>query len=401
MAEYPPTLQPRPLMAHMRALCKEIGPRPSTSERERWAADYVEEALRRSGIADIQRQPFKSQNSAGWVMIISFAAGLLATVLSGLAGRWGGILGSALFAGSGYIFWQLLFVRPPIFQKAIARWTSQNVIATIPAEGQTRQTIYLVGHLDSQKQRFQFPPSPFWIMKAQTSLPILLGALGSLFSLASALPGYRGGSWWLWPLGAAYLWGLLGTVYDETQPHVEGANDNATAVSLLLGIAQTLKDRPLRHTDVVLLFTGCEEVGCVGMESYLRQFSPPTDNTFWIDVEMVGTGDLCYVTKHGISYLTPYFPHPVMVGIADRVARRHPRLGVVGKDMVILEEVASLRRRGYKALCIAGYDERGVLPHWHRLSDTLENIEPDTLSRAACYIWALMREIDAIGVEPG
>ena len=62
--------------------------------------------------------------------------------------------------------------------------------------------------------------------------------------------------------------------------------------------------------------------------------------------------------------------------------------------MLILEEVANLWSRGYKAICIAGYDEKGFLPNWHRLSDNLGNIEPDTLSRAACYTWELMQEID-------
>ncbi|HHS96394.1 MAG TPA: M28 family peptidase, partial [Chloroflexi bacterium] len=275
MSEYPTALQPERLMDHMRVLCKDIGPRPPTSEQERRAADYVEETLRRSGITDIRRQPFKSQRTGGWFTISSLLLGLLATVSAVAGGRWGAALSIPLFIASVYIFYQFLLMRPTPLNRVIARWPSQNVIATVPAGGQAEQTIYLVGHLDSQKQRFQFPPSLSGIMKAQTSLPIVVGALGGLVALVDLLLGYRGLSRWLWPLGLAYLWGLAGMVYDETQPHVEGANDNATAVSLLLGIGQALKDHPLQHTDVVLLFTGCEEAGCVGMENYLRAFSPP------------------------------------------------------------------------------------------------------------------------------
>ncbi len=384
-------------MEHMRAICKDIGPRPSTSEQERRAADYVEDRLRKSGITDIQRQTFKSQNSAGWIMLISFALGLLATLLASTTAWWATATSFVLFTGSACLFRQLILVRPTLLQKAISRWTSQNVIATIPAKSKARQTIYLIGHLDSQKQRFQFPPSFSRIMKAQTSLPIVVGALGAISVLAKALSGYEGNPWWLWPIGAAYLWGLVSVLYDETQPHVEGANDNATAVSLLLGIARAAKEQPLQRTDIVLLFTGCEEVGCTGMENYLQQFAPPGDSTFWIDIEMVGTGNLCYVTKHGISYLTPYAPDGEMVQLASRVAQALPDLGVKGKDMVILEEVATLRNKGYRAICIAGYNEKGVLPNWHRVSDTLENIEPETLSKAARYTWELMQEIDAEG----
>ena len=394
MTEYPDSLQAEHLMGFMQRICKDIGPRPSTSNQEGQAADYIEKTLRQSDITNIQRQLFKSQNSAGWITIPTFSAGFLAVIVASMAGQWGKLIGSALFLASGYIFHQSLFVKHPFFQKLIARWTSQNVIAKMPSSSQAKQTIYLVGHLDSQKQRFQFPPPLAKVMKAQSSLPIVLGILGGVLLLVDILLGHDGTSWWLWLLGIAYLWGLSGAIFDETQPHVEGANDNATAMSLLLGIAQALKNQPLEQTDVILLFTGCEEVGCVGMESYLQQYSPSTENTFWIDIEMVGTGNVCYVTKHGISYFSSYYPHPEIAQLANQVAQKHPQLGVRGKNMVILEEVANLWRRGYKAICIAGYNKKGVLPNWHRLSDNLENIEPDTLSRAACYTWELMQEID-------
>lgn len=384
----------RRLMEYMHALTKGIGARPSTSDKEKAAADYVEKTLRGLGHDDIERQDFKSQNSAGWTTIPSFVMGLVAVILALWGGQWGKLDGGLLMLISADWFRQSALVRPLVYEKLVKHWDSQNVIAKIAAKNRAKQTIYLVGHLDSQKQRFQFPPSPYWIMKAQTSLPIVLGGLGGLLLLVTAFTAPQSQAWWIWLLGAAYVWGLAGGIFDETQPHVEGANDNATAVSLLLGAAETLKESPLENTDVVLLFTGCEEVGCVGMESYLESYAPPKENTFWIDIEMVGTGDLCYVTKHGISYLTHYAPHSTMVKLAEETAQAHPEFGVQGKDMVMLEEIANLQRRGYQAICVSGYDENGMLPNWHRVSDTLENIEPETLSRAAGFVWALIGKID-------
>ena len=112
-------------------------------------------------------------------------------------------------------------------------------------------------------------------------------------------------------------------------------------------------------------------------------------------LEMVGTGRLCYITKHGITYLTEYYPDADMVALAARTARKHPELDVVGKEMLIMEEVANLRDRGHRAICIAGYNEEGWLPNWHRLSDNLDNIEPDTLSRAARFTWEMLQELDS------
>ena len=42
------------------------------------------------------------------------------------------------------------------------------------------------------------------------------------------------------------------------------------------------------------------------------------------------------MTRHGVSHVTEYVPHPEMVELAARAARRHPELGVTGKEMLIL-----------------------------------------------------------------
>lgn len=399
MLSYPLSLQPDALMAHMRAICEGIGPRPSASAQEREAADYVEAALRDVGVMTVARQSFRSQRSMGALMLPPLAAGALAPLLANLVAsligpEWGKLLGGGLLAGSAVTFRQALLVDPPFFQPVLAGGISQNVIARVPAAGAATQTLYLVGHLDSQKQRFQFPTDDQRVMRAESALGIIAGGGGALALLADLLLRRKKAPTWLWLLLPLYLWGFATMARDEEGPIIQGANDNATAMSVLLGIAEALHEAPLQQTDVVLLFTGCEEVGCVGMEQYLRAFAPSTKETCWIDVEMVGTGDLCYVTRHGVSPLTEYEPHPEMVALAERVAQQSPELGITGRDMIIIEEVANLARRGYRALCVAGYNEKGYLPNWHRLSDNLDNIEPETLGRAAQYVWALTRALD-------
>ncbi len=396
MKEFPDCLQAEPLMAHMRFLCKEIGPRPPTSDRERQAAGYVRKTLRELGLENTGEQIFRSQNSLGWVMVISALVAALAIPLAWLGGQWGKLVGGLLLLGSAYTIRGYLTARPPVFQRLIARWTSQNVIAQIPPTHAVRRQVYLVGHLDTNRQRFLSPPPNVSWLKRNTTCLILVLALSGLLLLIDVLYHRQGIAWWQWVLCGVLFFALLVLLNEERQPHIEGANDNATAVSVLLGIAEALSTQPLQHTAVTLLFTGCEEVVCVGMEHYLRQFVPPKEDTHWIDLELVGTGHLCYVTKHGVTYLGEYCPAPEMVSLAERVALKHPGLAVTGKEMIMVEEVANLRRRGYQAICIAGYNDQGHLPNWHRLSDTLENIEPDTLSRAACYTWAMVQEIDAL-----
>lgn len=390
----PPSLEAAHLMAHMQALCQEIGPRPATSAQERQAAEYVIQALAGLGLQNIQAQTFKSQSSMGHIVLPAALAATLSMPLSGLGGRWGKLVGGLLLLGSSYTLKNSMRARPPFFQALIAQGESQNVSVSIPPGGEIERRVFLVSHLDSQKQRFVFPPSRPELLKPFGASAIVLTALGGVSLLADALAGRKKLAWWQKLLGAIFLADTLSTLYDETQPHIQGANDNATAVSVLLGLAQALQAAPLQRTEVTLLFTGCEEVGCVGMENYLHSLASSQRDALWIDLEMVGTGDLCYVTRHGISYLTEYAPSPYMAALAEKVARKHPELGVRGKEMLMLEEVSNLRHWERQAICIAGYDAGGWLPNWHRLSDNLTHIEPDTLSRAARYTWALLQEID-------
>lgn len=395
MKNFSLSLQAGQLMVHMTALCKTIGPRPPTSDQERRAAEYVKGVLKTLGIQQVREQAFKSQNSLGWIAIPGMVLGVLAMPVAAMGEAWSKLLGAGLLFIGVLCTWNMITAVPPFFQKLIARWDSQNVIATLPPSAEKKRRLFLIGHLDSNRQRFLAPPPTPQMMKSSMMFMYGISAMGILSLLLGALLGWDGIAWWQWAIMILLILTLIGTITEEFQPYIEGANDNATAVSTLLGVGAALRDSPLKNTEVVLLFTGCEEVPCVGMESYLQAFPEPKETSYWIDLEMVGTGNLCYVTQHGIGY-PGYKPHPEMVQLASQAASKNPALKVIGKPMLILEEVANLRRRNHRAICIAGYNEQGYLPNWHRVSDRLENIEPATLERAACFTWALMQEIDAL-----
>ncbi|MCI0396363.1 MAG: M28 family metallopeptidase [Chloroflexi bacterium] len=393
---FPETLRAARLMDHVRCLAREIGPRPSTSPQERQAADYVKRTLRSLDVANIWEQRFQSQNSLGWATIPYLLAGALAAPLAWAGGRAGRLLGGLLLLAGAFGLHRFSLGRPPFFQRLIATGPSQNVIARFPPAGEAQRHLYLIGHLDTNKQRFLAPlPWPGLVRPLNTA-SLVLAALGGLTLLLDALLNHRRRATWQWLPGAIPLSFLPALFFDEAQPHVDGANDNASAVAVLLTVAEALQRQPLQNTEVTLLFTGCEEVICVGIEEYLQKYAPPRENSYWIDLEMVGTGNLCFVTRHGINHFSHYTPDPEMVALAARAAGKHPQLNVIGKEMLILEEVANLRHHGYKAICLAGFGDDGYLANWHRLSDNLDNIEPETLERAARYTWALMQEVDRI-----
>ncbi|MCS6870050.1 MAG: M28 family metallopeptidase [Anaerolineae bacterium] len=390
MTEPLSSLQPDRLMQHMQVLCKSIGARPACSLQERRAAEYVQVMLRSIGIEQIAVQSFRSHVSLGAQSVPVLALAVLATLIGHK--RTGKLLAAKLSALSAFNLRGILTAKPPFFQPLVALGNSQNVVATIAPRSAVKRRVYLIGHLDSGKQRFTLPTESPELLKPLTTLTISALFLNALIQLRRAiLPKARRGLWDA--IFAALSFGaLLSQLNDERQPFVEGANDNASAVSVLLGLAEALSATPLEHTQVTLLFTGCADVGAIGMARYLEAFQPPRFNSYFIAFEMVGSGNLCYVVKHGVTAFGQYAPDPDLLTFARCAAREHPQ--VAGREMLTLDEIAVLTRLGYKGLCIAGYNQEGGLPSWHRTSDTLDQIQAGTLSRAAHFGYTLLQTID-------
>ncbi|MCC7207575.1 MAG: M28 family peptidase [Anaerolineae bacterium] len=383
-------------MEHLRVFCKDIGPRPACSPEEQRAAEYVRGVLLRLGLSDVQEQRFKSNRTYGWQVTPALAATTAAPLAaSAWCGRLGRLVAAALSLGGAMVLQEAVRARPPFFQSLIAAGESQNLFVTIPPTGETWRRVILVAHLDSNKQRFMLPmDNPYW-QKPMTTTGLAIATVSGLHLLFSALFGRRRAlPWWQYLAALTSLGFFAFVLRDEMQPYIEGANDNGSALAALLGIAEALRAEPLAHTGVTLLFTGCEEAGCTGMDAYLKRYAPPKLDTYFIDLDMVGAGNVCYATKHGVSLMTEYGPHPEMLAFAARAAVKRPDLQVAGKDMLTVDEQATIDRYGYRGLMISSYNQEGYLSNWHRVTDTLENIEPATLSRAARFTWALLGEID-------
>lgn len=389
-----PTTPAERILERVRVLSQEIGPRPTGSRAEQRAAEYVKQELWALGIETVDEQSFETPPTLGYGLIPSLLGAALAVPM-GRMGRIGKLLGGLTLLGALYNLREIGLAKIPVNQSVASMVQSQNVSARIAPRGEVKRRVFVVAHLDTSKQRFLMPQPFPPLTRFVNTLSVVLGTLSALSLLRDALTGRKGTSDLQAVSGVAALTMLAAASVDEAQPYVEGANDNASALAVALELAAALQAEPLEHTEVTLLFTGSGETGAVGLQKYLEQHAPPQENTYWIALEMVGTGSICYVTRHGINMLGDYRPTPRITVLAATVARQHPELRVKGKPMTTLEEVAPLVRWGYEAICIAGYDELGALPNWHRLSDTFEQIEPETLERAHRYAAALVREIDS------
>jgi hypothetical protein len=387
-------LSPAWLLQHVHILSREIGPRPAGGAQEARAAAYVRGALHQAGVADVEMQTFKAPNTWTYLLAMPLCGALVGNLL-GRLNRVGRIAGGVLSSISAYYLWRATRGLDSPLLPLTPQGSSRNVIACIRPLGPIMRRVVLLGHLDSNKARISFRPS----MVQSVPIFVALLQLGTLISgllqvFAGLAPRRR-----MDRVADATALPLLGMeallVADEATPYVAGANDNASAVAVLLGLGAWLVRDPLMHTEIWLAFTGAEESGCYGVKALLKEHGRTLWDAYFIDLELVGTGQLAFVTEHGLLPFSRYTPDPELAEIARWVAHGRPDLAVEGRPMAIIEEVSVLRKLGYKAICLAGYNpSTGWPPNWHQVSDVYENISGDVLNRAAEFTLEMIRAID-------
>lgn len=388
------------LMEAVRELSAIIGPRQPTSENERAAADYVHERARQlTRREEVINQPFRSINGFRQRLApLALLTGL--SLLYGLRkdnrAHWvSGIISVGLSVVARDIFLQ----RAAIWESWMATGESQNVIVRIPPRRRARRRVVFVAHLDSGVHRVTTDP------RVVGQLPRTVGGI-TLMALVGGVLTALAGRRQRWRtlrglIGAGALGSAALTVADEHGPTTSGANANASGVAALLGLADALQNRPLEYTEVVLAFTGAATAAGTGADVLATAYGDEWKDALWVVVNNVGAGELCWVTRHGISPYAYYYPDPAAVSIMERVAATRPDLGLMGKKILTLDELALLRDRDLHAVALMGYDRvTGLIPHWRRSSDTIHAIEPATLARAAETLRTTVEVVDTLDEWP-
>ncbi len=386
------------LMTHVRKLAEEIGPRPAGHLAEMRARQYIRQELGALGYDEIETLPFLTPDTWGYALGNPLALTLVGNLL-GTRSRMGKLLGGVAALGCAYTLWRSTRIDKQPLAELSPRRQSATLIARVPSTEEPRRTLVLLAHTDSNKHRLSFHPRLKKYILGVTT--VALGAMtgNGVAQLVEALSGCRGAARFRKASLGAVLAGLLIALGDEIGPYVPGANDNASAVACVLGLAAQLRQQPLRHTEVWLAFTGAEEVGCLGAHALLDAYGERLRDAWFLDFEMVGTKEVAYVTRHtGFSLLSTYRPDAESLAWAERVSRRHPEMGVQGREMVIGEEIGALRVRGYRGVCLSGFGPDGWLENWHQTSDNVAHIVPAGLEKAARFAWAMIQDLDAGGI---
>jgi hypothetical protein len=381
------------MLAHAQVLAGDIGPRGTGTPGEAAAARYVAERLSDLQLP-IERLTFRAVASQDAFPLAIDLLALLAVVLyplHGAASRWAA---AALALSTAPLLWQTIRTSTNPLHPLLPHVTSRNVLTRIEPEGEVHERAVILAHLDTNRCRMAWQSSAVRYVEPLTYLTLAMLASQGLLYLAGALLGGPEWVWWVSLLPAGYILGTVVTLWkDDLAPYTPGAHDNAAGVAVGLEIGRRLAASPLHNTEVWLAFTGAEETDHAGLYALLRQHRRILRQAAFVGLEGVGSGEIVYLTRQGVC--SHYTPDPELLALARKVADEHPELGVGAACMTMEDEVGTLRRKGYRAICIAGRDpDTGTLPHWHRPDDTINTISPQVLERAVEFVAALLHELD-------
>jgi hypothetical protein len=380
-------------LGHVKALAEGIGPRGPTREGERRGAEYARATLAVDGLAPTWEE-FRSARSIFHPHLAGSLLMLAAFAVFPLAGRATAIVAAAL--GAAVIACELLELgmRPNPLRLLVPHGRSQNVHAIVPPSGRHERDLVLVGHVDSQRTPFVFR-SPAWVTVYDRFTTVAFAGFlwqTALFAVAAVLP-----IPWAWPAAipgaacAALLAALC--LQAESTPFTAGANDNASAVGIVLALARHFARSPLQRTRVIAVVTGCEEVQHYGMADWYRHHRAELRDPRALVFEMLGCAGPSWITREGI--IVPFRPDPGLLATAERLAAANPDWGaypcrVSGGNT----EMADAVRAKVPALALMGKTREGVAPYWHQPADTFDKMDPDVMARTWEFTLALAREID-------
>jgi hypothetical protein len=374
--------------------------RPSASEGERRAANWLAEELSKAGARDARIEEEPEANGTFWWPI-----GLLAGAgaLAGIAARRGGRLSRALAAATGAAAAALIADELPpggrTFRRLLPKRTVHQVLAEIGPEDAER-TIVVMGHHDAAHSAFFFNPAitetigehaPWIFENTDTSPPLMWPTIAGPALVAAGAASGSGritGLGTLVSAGAAAFMAHIGS-----GDVVPGANDNGTANVAQVALARMLAENQLENTRVLFLSTS-EEALCEGMGMFMERHAHelPRERTFFLCLEVLGSPSLLVLRGEGMLTMRDYPPEALELfdsAAEDLGVDLWPGLRTRNATDAIFPLAA-----GYQCAALCSCNQWKNPSNYHWKTDTPENVDYGTLTDAIRLSEAVIRRLD-------
>jgi acetylornithine deacetylase/succinyl-diaminopimelate desuccinylase-like protein len=357
---------PRLDLARIRSDVEELAAmeRGSAAEDKPQVA-WLERRLRDAGAHEVRTENFRFQRRWIWRYGAHGAAGIGAAAL-------GGPVGAGLAAAT------IASVELDISGRRT--WTSSllpagegaNVVARIPAAAEPRRTVVFIAHHDAQRAGLMWR-----VPRGRQPMSVAPQAVMALIALGCLI-----GSRLLRAAGALTLASMTALGLDVARHRVvPGANDNATGVAALVALMGAFSRDPLETTDVVGVFSDCEEVGLGGAAAWLAAHRAELDpaSTLVVSLDTLGSGEPAVVSRDGA--LTANYSRATQ-DWADRGALRAAVPPPRRIDLVAPTDGSPANHAGLHTLSLVSCAPDGTLgPHYHQPTDTPETVDYDSVEQ--------------------
>ncbi len=373
--------------------------RPSASDGERKAAEWI--AARLNGLGCRTEIEQEEAHGGYWwpIGLANAIAALAGAVALRRRGRGSRLLAAAAGGLSAVALWDDLGHGRRWFRKALLpRRPTWNVLAEA-GDPTAERTIVLVAHHDAAHSGLVFHPAlgrlgprflPRLHERSSHTLPVLYGVwLGPVMICAGAVAGM----WRLLRAGLILSLGAIEAMADiGVRSVVPGANDNLSAVGVLLGLAASLRERPVEGVRILLLSTGSEESFSEGMQAFGdRHFSElDPEHTEFVCLECLGGPTMIVLEGEGMLQMRDY-PQQMREALADAAADAGVSVRRGLQTVAATDAVIALRA-GYPVATLASVEETKLPLNYHWPSDTPEALHWDTVSDAIAVCDRLLRQ---------
>lgn len=361
--------------------------RPSASSGERHAAEWIVEQLGDSATpARIEAEaahgthlPFVLPSAlallAGFLRSRSVAAVMAALATAAIVDELGG--------------------HRRLVRRILARRETYNVVAEVGNPPGSRTVVFVSHHDVARPWAAAFgaivsappprllggQPLPIAGTLAYAPLTVLLGVAGRLRALRRA--------------GIALCTFIVVLFTDiARRAPVPGANDNASGVAALLGVACDLAGSRPASLRVVLLSAGSEETMLEGMEAFLRRHRGELDpaRTIVVCLDMLGWDRLLLRESEGV--LRRYRTRSEDVDLLLHAARAATVRVEVAPPSAAPSDGLAARWAGLPTIFLSSAAANGGYPHYHRPGDVPENVNIETVVAARRLCTQLVAELD-------
>jgi hypothetical protein len=357
-------------------------------------AHHVAERLEEFGIAHILLH-FRTVRGTATLYLAPFL-GILVSIGAAWFYPLAGLIGATAFA----LLALLEATNRPIVSRIFRLDSSQNVVGLIPhqpPEGvngdNPLRRVVLITPIDS--------PRLGWLDSASMQRMIRGLTIVTLFCimlipLLLAVWLFLDDAVWLILAVVAGVVIFLALVFvmqrDLAGRAVSGRNTNSSGIAAALTIADELRRHPPQAIETLLVFTGASQAGSVGMTNFLteNQFNPET--TYFLSLQSVGRGPICFTRAEGP--ILPLQSSPGLVHIAGDIALSHPQrlMRPIVHSGIPTEQYAALIR-GYQAMTIMGHPDpkESTAPPEAIANDA---IDPEEIESACLLANGIIRRLD-------